>query len=307
LNYLFLIEFLLIAGIVLAWIAYEYFSVKKLSRQRELDAQRSSSITDKDSKSVLYILCFVLVSSGCATVPEQAATANGYGLVETGTVASPSGCLIHFTRYRPRSTTSDHTLVLGHGFLRNQSYMAGLANAVAKSGVSVVTLNYCNMRFFNGNHEKNADDMVTLVKHLALRKPVYGGLSAGALAALVAASKDSSSIAVLALDLVDDAGLAARALNTLDIPVYSLSGGPSSCNRNSKAATLFQRYDNVDTVLIDTASHCDFEMPTNWLCELFCGKSKSTEPETTAPNRIIDQVIRIIRTIDEQGKEEIPS
>jgi hypothetical protein len=127
------------------------------------------------------------------------------------------------------------------------------------------TVDFCNARPWDGGHAQNGRDMVALAKSLGKRPVVYGGFSAGALAALVGARQDPSSLGVVALDLVDDGGLG--------LPMFGLMGEPSACNAQGNGTSVYSaaRFGNAE--VIQGAGHCDFESPTSWFCELVCGRT----------------------------------
>jgi hypothetical protein len=251
---------------------------------------------------LLHCVGLVLLCSGCAGTVSNTKSIdsdNQRYRLDKGMLASATGCTIHFTHYLPRNVKGELTLILGHGFLRDQSNMAGLARAVADFGVPVVTLHFCNMSLVKGNHEKNAHDMTLLTKHIAVRKPVYAGFSAGALAALVAAEQDDSTVAVILLDLVDAAGLVQRSLiNAEDLTVYALTGAPSACNRQAAATKILEEFKQVEVADFANASHCDFESPTDWLCKQLCGRGITLATNKSNRELIIDKVVRIVAELN---------
>jgi len=195
-----------------------------------------------------------------------------YSLVEKS-ARSHSGCTFDYRIYEPLNPISGASVMLGHGFLRDQDNLIGLGQAMANQGIRVVTLDFCNMRPWNGNHALNASDMRSLTQLLMIESVVYGGFSAGALAAVLAA--DDSTLAIFALDLVDQEALGATAITQMDTPLLGLHGPASSCNAYNNGENVFKahaettRYSSA-SVLIENASHCEFESPSNWLCELAC-------------------------------------
>jgi len=60
--------------------------------------------------------------------------------------------------FRAAIAATDEWVVIGHGFLRNQTRMHGLAQAIAAAGMNAVTVDFCNMRLWNGAHRRNAQD-----------------------------------------------------------------------------------------------------------------------------------------------------
>jgi len=256
-------------------------------------------------KRLLVCLAPAALTAGClglgaspAAMPRPAL--DTYELIEN-TGLSISGCQFQYRVYNPLEPRTPTSVILGHGFLRDQDNLVGLSRALANSGVRVVTLEFCNMRPWNGHHERNARDMRTLATKLNLTDDiVFGGFSAGALAAVLAS--DNNTRAILALDLVDQNDLGLRAIRKLATPLIGLSGPASGCNANNNAAALFQsRIASSPTVTeaqplsrlisIDSASHCEFESPSNWLCEIACGDDDSAASDAADRAGIIDQTI----------------
>lgn len=182
---------------------------------------------------------------------------------------------MRYTRYRPADARSGDLVVLGHGFLRGEARMAGLAVALAEAGIPTVTLDFCNDRLWNGNHIRNGLDMMGLADTLGARRVVYAGFSAGALAALVAGRNDPRTLGVVALDLVDADGLGARLAAGLDRPLIGLVGAPSSCNARNNGLGVYAVSQQAVVQHFPGADHCDFESDTDWLCRVFCDRGTS--------------------------------
>jgi dienelactone hydrolase len=119
--------------------------------------------------------------------------------------------------------------------------------------------------------------MMTLARHLGARRVVYAGFSAGGLAAVLAAVEDPAALGVLALDLVDQGGLGVRAAARLDKPLVGLMGDPSACNARGNGMAVLAAGPRARVERIAGAGHCDFESPTDWLCEQVCGARKTGE------------------------------
>lgn len=236
--------------------------------------------------TVPFIACLLL--SGCASVhqgegsdptpgqPVRPDWISEAGITVTdGVTLSMTGCELHYRVYRPTGADPGDLVVVGHGFLRAKERMTGLAHAVAKSGVTTVTLDFCNDRFWNGGHFRNALDLTRVAEALGARRVVYTGFSAGALAALIAARNDTRAIGVVALDLVDAQHLGVRAAASMERPVIGLVGEPSCCNAQNNGLTVYAVSRTSDVKRIVGADHCDFESPTDWLCRLACERGAS--------------------------------
>lgn len=252
----------------------------------------------------MLVLCSVLLQAcgTSGTTPKLAipTAPQDHYVLDSGSLRSDSGCLFDYLHYKPTQPSSTSQLLLGHGFLRSQNTLIELSKAFANRGIAVATLNFCNMRPWNGHHERNAQDMRKLARHLNIQQQdvVYGGFSAGALAAILAS--DSSQRAVLALDLVDQNQLALNAAKALDIPVVSLHGPPSRCNNANRALGVFEQIrqhagsDRVSVTLIPDASHCEFESPSSWLCERLCGDDDSAKADRRTRSAIIEKATGLL-------------
>lgn len=208
--------------------------------------------------------------------------------VTTGQLASSTGCGLDYRvflpaaapappRAVPKTNGGGDWVILAHGFLRSQQRMRGLAAAMTADGLRVATLDFCNQRPWAGRHVQNGQDMVALARHLGARRVVYAGFSAGGLAALLAGRSDPRAVGVLTLDLVETQGLGVRAARGLDKPLLGLTGEPTNCNALDNGRTVFQASVDARVQRIPGAGHCDFEAPTDGLCELVCADPDGTE------------------------------
>lgn len=193
--------------------------------------------------------------------------------VEEGVLLSVSGCEFDYRLYRPAPPAAEGLVILGPGFLRGKEHLAGLARALAAAGLATATLDYCNGRLWDGGHYQNGLDMVRLAQHLGARRVVYGGFSAGALAALVAGYWDPQALGVIALDMVDADGLGLRLAAGLDKPLIGLMGEPSACNAGARGLQVLKASRLGRAESVPGAGHCDFESPTDGFCELVCGQT----------------------------------
>ncbi|MEA3642066.1 MAG: alpha/beta hydrolase, partial [Lamprobacter sp.] len=201
-------------------------------------------------------------------------------------------------------------VILAHGFLRSQQRMVGLAEAIAAEGVPVATLDFCNMRFWDGRHQQNGLDMIALARHLGAGADViYAGFSAGALAALVAARNDPNALGAVTLDLVDAQGIGQQAARNLNKPLIGLAGESTNCNAYDNARELFSATDQARLMRIPGAGHCDFEAPTDALCELLCTDPDQADAKRTAQLReqILSQTLAAIESLiqDDAGRHRL--
>ena len=227
----------------------------------------------------------------------------------TGEARSVGGCRYDYRLYLPRAArAAPVTVVLGHGFLRDQDTLVGHARALVAAGYRTLTLDFCNMRPWNGHHRRNARDMRALSARLdegagdGSRRPVlYAGFSAGALAAVLAASEDPAAIGVLTLDLVDQGDLALRALERLPVPLAGLQGAPSACNAQGSGQRVFDTRPEARLETLDGASHCEFEAPTDRLCELACGDEDDAASDARLRERVLDRVVEEVQRLLEEA------
>lgn len=269
-------------------------------------------MTLKDCQADLIAVCLAkftvvvaacLLVSGCIGATTHNGTENlsaiattrsasAHVRIEPAMESSRSGCAMRYTHYRPAGARSGDLVVLGHGFLRGEARMAGLALALAEAGVPTVTLDFCNDRLWNGHHIRNGLDMIGLADTLEARRVVYAGFSAGALAALVAGRNDPRTLGVVALDLVDADGLGARMAAGLNRPLIGLVGAPSACNAGNNGLGVYALSNQAVVEHFPSADHCDFESDTDWLCRLFCERTVSAS--TTVRRDIIRTTVAAV-------------
>ncbi|NCA69061.1 MAG: alpha/beta hydrolase [Sphingobacteriia bacterium] len=215
--------------------------------------------------------------------------------VVSGVALSGTGCKLDYRLYRPSAPRSDGLVVLSHGFLRSQTHMSDLAAQLASLGITTVTLDFCNSRFWDGRHFRNGLDMIRVADVVSARHIVYAGFSAGGLAALVAGRNDQRTVGVLVLDLVDARRLGERMVSGLDRPLIGIMGDPSPCNAQSNGLTVLSMADRARVERVEGAGHCDFESPTDWLCRAVCKQ----EPVSSAERRraIMAKAVRATQSL----------
>ena len=62
----------------------------------------------------------------------------------TGSYAASGSCSLDWTWYQPTSSQRAGTVLLSHGFMRNQDRMAGWAEHLSSWGIGVVTATLCH-------------------------------------------------------------------------------------------------------------------------------------------------------------------
>ncbi len=187
---------------------------------------------------------------------------------EDGSTALAS-CTMAWTRYVPEGVEPEGRVVLAHGFLRSRAQLDGYGQRMASWGLEVVAVDLCHASLLDTDHEQNGLDLAELAATLPPLPTVYGGHSAGGLAAWVAGATDPGADGVLGLDPVDDGGLAAEVAGGLAAPFGGLFGEPSDCNAQGNGRALVDLSGGTGFAVTE-ADHCDFEQPTDSLCTLVC-------------------------------------
>ena len=175
-------------------------------------------------------------------------------------------------------------VVLGHGFARGSGVMTGWAEHLASWGVEVLLPTLCHYNvFFGVDHEMNGQNMIELAMIHGSENVVYAGHSAGGLAAIIAAAEDSNAIGVLGLDTTDtedvpgvDDFIGRAYADHVSSPAFFIMGEPSTCNGENNGLDLFRMMTDYQIVKIVDSDHCDFENPTNSICEMSCENPTQT-------------------------------
>jgi pimeloyl-ACP methyl ester carboxylesterase len=172
---------------------------------------------------------------------------------------------------------SRDAVILAHGFTRSRETMAGHAAAISRAGQWAVVPDLP----YEVDSRDNARALRDLIAALRggragepLERFVLVGFSAGGLAAILAADCPGV-IGYVGLDPFDrPGGVGREAARRLQIPAWLLRGPSSRCNAYAIAEPWVEALPNlvVDRVLPE-ASHCDFEDPTDRLCEFVCGRA----------------------------------
>ena len=155
------------------------------------------------------------------------------------------------------------TVIISHGFLRDSTNMVQWGGHLGSWGFNAIVLDLCN----TFDHQRNGEAVAELATSLGLTDVLYLGFSAGGLASLVAAA-NSNPLGVMTLDPVDDFGGTGSTLGgQVSSPVLGLIGEPSDCNSQNNSIGLLQTVGASAVFRVTDADHCDFEAPTNDLCE----------------------------------------
>jgi pimeloyl-ACP methyl ester carboxylesterase len=172
---------------------------------------------------------------------------------------------------------SRDAVILAHGFTRSRGSMAGHAAAFARLGLWAVAPDLPYLMDSRDNARALRDLIEALRGGVAgepLERFVLVGFSAGGLAAILAADTPGV-VGYVGLDPFDrPGGVGLEAARRLEIPVWLLRGPSAGCNAYAIAEPWVEALPNLvlDRVFTE-ASHCDFEDPTDRLCEFVCGRA----------------------------------
>jgi len=180
--------------------------------------------------------------------------------------------------YAPAGTARG-AAILSHGFTRSRTTLADHARALADAGVLALTPDLP----YTFDFRRNAQGLGELVARLraggtfgpAVERVMLVGFSAGALSSLLAAATPGvvGYIGLDPFDRLDGNGALGRDFApTLRTEAILLRAPPSHCNARAVAAPWGRVLPAlVSDRVIEGASHCDFESPTDWVCRLACG------------------------------------
>lgn len=193
----------------------------------------------------------------------------GPHVVSVRTEDFETSCRTQVSIYVPEARDPAALVVLAHGFARSKEQMAGWATHIASWGLPVVTPDLCGL--LSVDHEQNAIDLVAVASAFAEGGAVlYAGHSAGGLAALLAVADDPAAVGVLGLDLTDAEDLGLSAAPTVPVPVGHLYGEPELCNAFGSGVVAVDAAPQTQSLHLLGADHCDFENPSDALCDIAC-------------------------------------
>jgi dienelactone hydrolase len=208
-------------------------------------------------------------------------------VAQATTELSLAGRQVAVDVYRPEGPVRG-AVILSHGFARSRTTLGGHAAAIAATGILAITPDMPYTFDFNGN-ARGLAELVAMLRAGEFGTPVSRvvlvGFSAGGLSSLLAAATPGV-VGYVGLDPFDRAapdGKGALGLNfapELKTESILLRAPPARCNAQSVAAPWAQALPAlVSDRVIEGASHCDFESPSDWMCRLPCG---ATDPARQA-------------------------
>lgn len=179
-------------------------------------------------------------------------------------------------------------VILSHGFTRSRTTLGAHAAALAERGAVALTPDLP----YTFDFQRNAEGLAQLVAWVrrggatdgrAVERVILVGFSAGALSSLLAATTPGvvGYVGLDAFDRVrDGAALGLDFAPRMTTPALLLRAPPSRCNAQAVSAPWARALPAlVADRVIEGASHCDFEAPSDWMCRLACG---DTDPARQA-------------------------
>jgi dienelactone hydrolase len=180
--------------------------------------------------------------------------------------------------YLPSEAAPRGAAILAHGFARSRIRHRDLGEALAAAGFIAVVPDLPDL--LDAWH--NADAIVTLADKLesgdagapAVQRDrlVLVGTSIGGLVTIMAAAKLPGVAGWVGLDPVDRTRSAVRAASKLAAPAVVLLAKPSFCNLFGSGGAIARAAPGLlRSTVVEGASHCDFEGPTDGICRAACG------------------------------------
>lgn len=170
-------------------------------------------------------------------------------------------------------------VIVAHGFSRHRRVMAEWGNSVALRGMIALVPNLPSF----ADHGRNARAIEDLIhwahepaRTLQPRPNGEVGLighSAGGFATLLAAVREPRVRCWIGLDPVDFRDHGQNAVKSLKVPGLMLLAEPGAWNRQGNAVPWLAACPSLKALRIRGSTHCDPEMPTSHLAEMFCGKT----------------------------------
>lgn len=242
-----------------------------------------------------------------AIVHSQDARTTDRGVPDLQTFASVRGCDVGYRVHAPRASQNRDAVavIIAHGFLRDGDSMRGWAQAIADTGITAVTTDLCASASPGGQHADNATDLVALRRRLGIERAIYMGVSAGGLAALIAASQDATATqGLLLLDPTNAGGPARSAASRVHAPTVALVSRPQPCNAWRNIDPALRTLSDATIVRMGHVSHCDFEWPSDRFCRIACA-TWNADPPAAAQSRIRAIALSFVAAVARSDGESI--
>jgi len=206
--------------------------------------------------------------------------------------------------YLPSEASPQGAAILAHGFGGTRRGHRDLAQALAAAGFIAIVPDLPGFL----DPSRNAEAIVTLAHQLETgnagiaavprNRLVLIGTSMGGLAAVIAAAELSGLAGWIGLDPVDQARSGARAAARISAPGVVLLAKPSICNLDGNGASIARAASGLlRSAVVDGASHCDFEGPTNSVCRAACGRG-SNAAQSFVREEVVRAVAQMLRAPD---------
>lgn len=233
-----------------------------------------------------FCAVFLLVLSACASGTNSRPTDSAAtGVYDGGTgpfavnVTSDSVGGQTVTWYEPGGGNG-LAVAWSHGFARSPANHGTSAARAASWGFLVATPEPPSF----SDQEVNAEFLTGDLHDAAVARGATGvgyvGHSAGGLASVLAASGGDAWILV-GLDGTDVDNLGVTAAPAVTAPTLLLAGEPSACNADGNGRA-WTKSGQLRRLVVNGASHCDFESDTDSLCESLCGATDPARQDAVA-------------------------
>jgi hypothetical protein len=191
-------------------------------------------------------------------------------------------CEVRYELYAPASERPTVLAVLAHGFRREPAQMAGHAVQLASWGLTTLVPRLCERSLLGADHTRNGLDVAEVARVVAdevgATSIVHVGFSAGGGSALAACADEPRCVGVLGLDPVGDDR--ATTFDRPDVARSAIFGEPQRCNRDNDALGLWRDSLSARVVRIPGATHADFESPTAFPLDQFCGEGPEASSDS---------------------------
>ena len=249
-------------------------------------------------RAIIRFALFLIAASG------SVAAAQSSPVTMFTQSAELAGARVDVDIYVSEHAVPEGVAILAHGFARSRMRHRELARALAAEGFIAVVPDLPDLV----SAGKNADAIVALARNLEAgeagvpavprERLVLVGTSFGGLVTAIAATRLPGLAGWVGLDPVDRGRTALDAVSKLDAPAIVLLAEPSLCNLHggggkiARAAPVLLR-----SIVVQGASHCDFEGPTDSLCRVACGRG-SNAAQTVARQEAVRAVADLLRTAE---------